>query len=78
MQRYLLFGGEHYYPSGGMFDLCTTSDSLSELKEIILEKEKEDEYGYCEWSWWHVYDVKQDQWVADQNGYSGTLEGVLI
>lgn len=32
MKRYLIFGGSHYYPSGGWRDLKHTTDSLDEAR----------------------------------------------
>lgn len=37
MKRYLLFGYDNYYPSGGQHDVVDSFDSLDELKEFIKD-----------------------------------------
>lgn len=37
MKRYLLFAGDNYYPSGGMYDFVFSSDDINSLKAIVLK-----------------------------------------
>ena len=50
-KRYWLFGGDTYYPSGGMADF---SDSFHTL-EAAEESAKNQEYKF---DWHHIYDSK--------------------
>ena len=59
MKRYMLFAGDHYYPSGGMNDYRGDYDTL----EMAIRST-----GRCDW--WHVYDTKnQDTVTGDSCGY---------
>ncbi len=51
MKRYLLFGGEIYYPSGGWKDLLGSADSLEELMEQPVET-------FIDWL--HIVDTSND------------------
>jgi len=50
MKRYMLFAGDHYYPSGGMNDFKGTFDTVLEAVMRIGDND-----------WWHVYDIQKDQ-----------------
>lgn len=54
-KRYILFGGDHYYPLGGMEDALFSSDDKQELQRFI-ENPAVDEYS-C-FDWFHIYDSK--------------------
>jgi hypothetical protein len=48
--KYYLFGGDWYYPRGGVDDLVKISTSVEELKEVAKEKFKD------EYEWYHICD----------------------
>ena len=52
MARYILFGGDEYYPTGGCHDVTALSDDLDELVETGLEKHGDED------SWWHILDLE--------------------
>jgi hypothetical protein len=47
--KYLLFAGNFHYPEGGVFDLTGKSDSIEELKRLLIEQEKEPRREAIEW-----------------------------
>lgn len=55
---FMLFGGGHYYPSGGAYDLHGIYDTLEEAEEDGKV------YFGGEFEWWHVYDVSAKSIVA--------------
>ena len=48
-KRYLLFGGDTYYPCGGMSDLSGSFDTLEAAEESAKNQEHE-------FDWYHIYD----------------------
>ena len=52
MNRYMLFSGDCYYPSGGMYDFIMSSNVLDTL---IAYAEDGLEAG----AWWHIYDTQE-------------------
>ncbi len=52
LSRYLLFGGDFYYPSGGWFDFVKSSDDRLELMVEALESDKD---------WAHIVDMEANQ-----------------
>jgi hypothetical protein len=80
VNRYWLFGGERYYPSGGMKDLIGSFPTLSQALSRTQTKADPDatyEYGNYipSWDdypvaivWWHVWD-SQTQVIVDQGRY---------
>jgi len=61
MKRYLIFCGEEFYPSGGMADYITSSDTYASAIEIIAIHNT-DSTG-----WWHIYDSNTHRIVAASN-----------
>ena len=63
MKKYLLFGGDHYYPRGGANDCKGDYDSVEECiqaqKENIREK---DRYDYDDWA--HILDIETGERTA--------------
>lgn len=57
MERYILFGGDQYYPSGGVGDM---QGAYSTVDEAVEDSGGEDGYD-----WWHVFDVETRKVVAD-------------
>lgn len=55
MKRFLLFGGDTYYPRGGMDDFKGDYDTIDEAKNEALLKR------YCDWI--HIYDQETRQFV---------------
>jgi hypothetical protein len=49
--RYILFGGEEYYPSDGANDILGFGDSVDDLAQ------SESLTGACI-DWWHIYDLQ--------------------
>ena len=64
--RYLLFGGERYYASGGGNDYIGTSDSINDLTnkgESLIGARSTN--GLCvNFEWWHVFDSDSCTTVA--------------
>ena len=59
MQRFWLFAGQDYYPSGGMHDLDSRHDTLAEAEsrgDILTAEDS------C--VWWHVMDLTTGAIVA--------------
>ena len=49
MKRYLLFGGDTYYPTGGMNDFCGSFDTIEEAEECAKKSR-------LRIDWYHIYD----------------------
>lgn len=70
MKKYALFGGEFYYPTGGMGDLVATLDVADELETLATDPSTRDQYGGII-QWWHIADmttgaiVKKWRWSND-------------
>lgn len=61
--RYMLFGGECYYPSGGAEDLQDTYEDLDVARGdayVFLNS------GYCS-KWAHVYDTEEKRIVWSEH-----------
>jgi hypothetical protein len=61
MKRYILFGYEQYYPSGGMNDYIGDYDTVSEALMFLEELDKDEDKPEC----YHIYDIKLDKTVLD-------------
>lgn len=60
-KRYMLFGFDRYYPSGGMDDFIDSFDTLPE----IVEKIKKDSVDYCtKKDDYQIYDVVEMKEVS--------------
>lgn len=57
--RYLVFGGQEYYPAGGMDDLVGTFDDLDQAVARMRQLREPDKWGCSSCDWCHVYDVQQ-------------------
>lgn len=51
MRRFMLFGGDHYYPVGGWHDFRKWCDTLEEARE-----------AGAEYDWFHVVDTTYGPW----------------
>ncbi len=47
MRRFLVFGGDFYYPRGGWTDLISQFDTMEEVREYL---------NVCRDDWYHVVD----------------------
>lgn len=61
MKRYLLFGGEWYYPSGGWGDFVDSFDT----KEQAFEVAKSSQFSYLEWC--HIIDSQTGEYVGNKS-----------
>lgn len=73
MNRYLLFQGQDYYPSGGMEDFEKSSNDLEELKASAFNE------------WAHIYDCFEEKIILEgrkvsdfENGYKYKFEWTPI
>lgn len=48
MKRYIMFGYDQYYPSGGWTDFIKSSDDIEELKKDIVNGLKKHKCEYYE------------------------------
>lgn len=53
MKRYLAFGGDSYYPTGGWMDFSGAFATITEAQAAV---------AHCDW--WHVIDGKTGKAVA--------------
>ena len=51
MKKYLLFGGDNYYPSGGWYDFVEDFEELWEIYAHIKTAQRE-----AGWDWAHIVD----------------------
>lgn len=59
MKRYLLFAGDHYYPSGGIEDYMGDYDTVEEAEIAGSNKYPKTLYhplGKFQYDWWQVVD----------------------
>lgn len=59
MKRYLLFGGDYYYPRGGWSDFIESADTLEEIRASL------DDWLDREHKWFHVIDTTTWNRVSD-------------
>lgn len=52
LKKYILFGGDVYYPRGGMRDFVDTSDNLNDLIGLAVETYDDD------YEWAYVFDTE--------------------
>lgn len=57
--RYLVFGGQEYYPAGGMDDFVASFDDLEQAVARMRQLNEPDKWGYRSCEWCHVYDVQE-------------------
>lgn len=53
-RRFLLFGGDRFYPLGGFFDL---QGDFQTVEEAVTKATRRG------WDWWHIYDLKRNEIV---------------
>lgn len=58
IKRYWLFGGEYYYPNGGMADFKGDFDSAIQAEKYAAKKE---------YDWFHIFDSLTKDAVAGSN-----------
>ncbi len=60
MNRYWLFAGERFYPSGGFNDYIKSADTVEELKAHVEENAHgANEIGvFVEWYWGQIVDTQ--------------------
>jgi len=51
--RYMLFAGEHYYPSGGMQDFIGRAATLVDVMHLL--------HKTSFWDWFNIYDTVGDR-----------------
>ena len=80
MKRYWLFFGNNYYPDGGMEDLLSSHDTLTDAIKAFDDKLSEDYNEEClqtkneylemqkELHWAHVFDSKNQKVVWFDSG----------
>ena len=74
---YILFGGDDYYPGGGLADYRGKYNTLDEAVTAAKTKEFENTWSamkLCEW--WHVLDCDSWQIVAKSEGSDEMIEEV--
>jgi len=59
IMRYMVFGGNDYYPAGGMDDFVGAFDDLDEAVTRMRQLRTPDERNYTPCDWCHVYDVQE-------------------
>jgi hypothetical protein len=65
MKRYWLFGGNSYYPNGGMGDFRGSFDSREEAIEVgAAIREGSD-------SWYHVFDSQENEIAKERETVRG-------
>lgn len=57
--KYALFAGDNYYPSGGVGDFIDFFETIEQAKERVSLQPKNREFD-----WWHVLDVSTFKIVA--------------
>ena len=58
MKQFLLFAGDHYYPTGGANDLIMTCDSMEDcIKVYKAGPNLPDDYNTENYEWAHVLDI---------------------
>jgi hypothetical protein len=67
MNRYLLFAGYDYYPSGGWNDFRGDFENL----DVAVDQARQGDKMWGaksrrDWDWWHVIDIQTGQKVAGQ------------
>ena len=60
--RYMLFAGEHYYPSGGMRDFVGRAATLVDVINLLHKKNF--------WDWFNIYDSVGDK-IYDRYDING-------
>ena len=66
-RRFLLLGGDDYYPGGGMFDFVASYDSLEEAVSWAVkptDKQAGEPYKWHFLEWWHIWDCQINAVVA--------------
>ena len=56
--RFFVFGGDHYYPSGGVEDLIGSADTMEAACKIVekfRDKKRKEKYHDA---WWHIADAE--------------------
>lgn len=59
MQRYIIFKGTYFYPSGGADDFYKTVNSIDEVKSVIKELYKRENDYDESWDWINILDIKE-------------------
>lgn len=54
MKRYLLFGFDTFYPSGGEGDVVGSFDDLKEIDKIVKE---------TRWDYYQILDLEKRVWI---------------
>lgn len=65
MKRFLLFGGDRYYPLGGWYDIQEGYDTLKEAVAAAKQKFRD----APDFQWWHIYDTIIDEVVYAYDDY---------
>lgn len=71
MNRYLLFFGPDYYPSGGMLDCKGTFKDKKDALTVVNEFLEEDG---MEFNWWHIFDCELKKIVFSNDGVKMRIE----
>ncbi len=58
MRRFVVFSGDHYYPTGGWSDMHAAYDTLDEAKDGLTEIAGRNKY-----TWGHIVDLTTGQIV---------------
>lgn len=67
MDRFLLFGGDQYYPAGGWQDYKGSFETLTDALRGAAGNLRDTDTGT--WDWWHIVDLSTNQIVEE--GISG-------
>lgn len=67
MKRYLLFGGNNYYPSGGAEDFINDFDSIEETNQCIIQRSSEEKEFFTECDiWYNILDTENRILIKEQ------------
>lgn len=66
INRFMIFCGDKFYPSGGMSDFYTSTDTLDQAKEELLKRAMVSSFD-----WAHVYDSHESKLVWEHKVIGG-------
>lgn len=70
--RYLVFAGDYYYPSGGMYDLKFRCNTIEEIREFLVKPRHD--WTDDSWDWHHVFDLENPEAEAFQIEINSNLQ----
>ncbi|ASA22647.1 hypothetical protein [Paenibacillus donghaensis] len=58
MNRYILFGFDAYYPSGGLNDIVTAFNTIEDVKRVVND---------CDYQYYQILDMKNGAQYSSYN-----------